>query len=96
MIDRRHWYLNSGVDCALCSTHERETREHLFFNCSFAAKVWRKLGITWTSEHDLAETFGRAKNTFQGPKFFEVVTCALWGIWKIRNGKIFLREDTFT
>jgi hypothetical protein len=33
--------------------------------------------------------FEMAKQGFQGPNFFEVATCALWGIWKQRNGWIF-------
>jgi hypothetical protein len=33
--------------------------------------------------------WGIAWQTFQGPKFIEVATCALWAIWKWRNGLIF-------
>jgi hypothetical protein len=89
LIDRRHWHLNSGVNCALCGQWERETREHLFFNCSFAIRVWHKLGIIWATDPSMATMFERAKLTFQGPKFIQVATCALWGIWKIRNSKVF-------
>jgi hypothetical protein len=59
---------------------ERETRDHLFFNCRFTARVWNFLGITWTSDVDITVMFDRAKQTFQGPKFIEVATCALWAI----------------
>jgi hypothetical protein len=89
MVERRHWQLRSGVNCAVCTSHERETREHLFFNCPFASKVWQKLGIVWTTDHSITVMFDRAKQSFQGPIFFEVATCALWGIWKIRNSKKF-------
>jgi hypothetical protein len=47
------------------------------------------LGITWSSEHGLTEMFDRAKHSFDGPKFFEVAACALWGNWKHRNGNFF-------
>jgi hypothetical protein len=33
--------------------------------------------------------FQDANMSFSGPNFFEVATCALFGIWKCRNGKIF-------
>jgi hypothetical protein len=33
--------------------------------------------------------FERARDSFQGPKLMEVAVCALWGIWKCRNKKIF-------
>jgi hypothetical protein len=33
--------------------------------------------------------FQRAKLSFKGLLFFEIATCALWGIWKHCNGKIF-------
>ena len=28
--------------CVLCQ-HEVETREHLFFECSFAVEIWKKM-----------------------------------------------------
>jgi hypothetical protein len=37
----------------------------------------------------MTDMFNTAKNSFNGPKFFEVACCALWGIWKQRNGLIF-------
>jgi len=93
MIDRRHWHLDSGVNCAMCNLNQRETRDHLFFNCVFAANCWRKLGISWSSSHGMDAMFERAKGSFSGPKFFEVATCALWGIWKQRNGLIFEKKQ---
>jgi hypothetical protein len=89
MMDRRNWHLHSGVDCETCSGHERETREHLFFNCRFAQKIWHFLNITWINNDSIIIMFQRAKASFQGPNFIEVATCAFWGIWKVRNAKIF-------
>ena len=89
MMARRHWHLDSGVNCAMCSRGQRETRDHLFFNCSFARKCWAELDITWSSAAGTAAMFDLAKQNFAGPKFFEVATCALWGLWKQRNNHIF-------
>jgi hypothetical protein len=89
MIDRRHWHLDSGLNCVMCNQSQRETREHLFFNCAFAAKIWNRLGISWSLDQGMTIMFQRAKLSFKEPLFFEIATCALWGIWKQRNGKIF-------
>jgi hypothetical protein len=43
MMERRRWH--SGVDFAVCNTQQRESREHLLFNCPFAINVWHRLGI---------------------------------------------------
>jgi hypothetical protein len=36
--------------------------------------------------------FERAKESFQGPNYFEIATSALWGIRKQRNGLVFEKE----
>jgi hypothetical protein len=89
MIERRHWTLDSGVNCVMCNQAQRQTRDHLFFNCGFARKCWRKVGIVWDSSQGSLDMFERAKKNYSGPSFFEVATSALWGIWKQRNGLIF-------
>jgi hypothetical protein len=89
MMDRRHWHVSSGLNCAVCTASEKETKEHLFFNCTFARKVWRQVGISWASSQSMTAMFESARNSFQGPKFIEVAVCALWGIWKCCNKKIF-------
>jgi hypothetical protein len=89
MMDRRHWHLNSGLHCAMCNTNHRETREHLFLNCPFASNVWHRFRIVRTTSQLSLKCFQEAKESFQGPKFFEIATCALLGIWKRWNGKIF-------
>jgi hypothetical protein len=89
MLERRHWKMNTGVNCVMCSHVHRETRDHLFFNCDFALRCWQKLEIQWSLNHETDDMFERTKKNFQGPNFFEVATCAMWGIWKQRNGLIF-------
>ena len=48
-LDRlKKWGLVMDETCVLCH-HEAETREHLFFQCSFAVEIWkgilRKCGL---------------------------------------------------
>jgi hypothetical protein len=92
MVERRHWKLDSGVNCAMCAHSHRETHDHLFFNCDFALKCWRNLRIQWSSAHGPDIMFERAKQSFQGQNFFEIATCALWGIWKQRNRLFFEKK----
>ncbi len=48
MLDRRHYAKeDDDLTCALCNTHQRETRLHLFFTCPFSARCWQHLGIQW-------------------------------------------------
>jgi hypothetical protein len=89
MMNRHNWHVASGLNCAVCTAQERETKEHLFFNCRFAQRVWSSLGITWIANPCISTMLELAKASFGGPKFLEVITCALWGIWKSRNGVIF-------
>jgi hypothetical protein len=93
MMDRRNWHVSSGLNCAICQEQARETKDHLFFNCRFARRVWAALGISWPSNPCISAMFEAAKTSFGGPKFMEVAVCALWGIWKIRNGVIFESEQ---
>ena len=89
MVDRRQWVPDSGVNCTICPHTQRETREHLFFNYTFAWRCWRELNISWNSDVQMDAMFEEAKRDFQGPNFFEVANCALWGIWKESNAFIF-------
>ena len=43
MIIRRHWNIEDGPECVLCPTQHLETRDHLFFQCNFSARVWAYL-----------------------------------------------------
>jgi hypothetical protein len=44
---RKHWTIDDGPTCVLCSRPDVETRDHLFFQCSFAASCWNCIGISW-------------------------------------------------
>lgn len=93
MMERRHWTLDSGVNCALCQTSPRETRLHLFFNCRFAQRCWRSIDIQWGISTDIMALFQEAKDRFTGPCFFEIISSAPWNIWMQRNAWIFERKQ---
>jgi hypothetical protein len=88
-ILRKHWHLDSGPDCLLCSGAVLETRDHLFFSCDFAQHCWEFLSIQWDMHKPFSESFISAWAAFGGPCFMEVVACAAWNIWRVRNDIIF-------
>jgi hypothetical protein len=89
IMQRKHWYVESGYDCSMCSAGTLENCQHLFFRCDFATQCWSFLGIQWTLNGQFSESFSAARTNFSGPCFFEVLACASWNIWKTRNDLIF-------
>jgi hypothetical protein len=89
MMLRRQWHLDSGSEFVLCNSNSLECRDHLFFRCNFAQRCWNKVGVTWTQNDRISDSFMNAKNSFSGPCFMEIVVCSAWNIWKERNGFIF-------
>jgi hypothetical protein len=89
IILRRHWHLDSGPSCILCSDQTLETRDHLFFDCTFAKECWTICQITWDLSLPITDRFIASRATFAGPCFMEIFACASWNIWKERNNYIF-------
>jgi hypothetical protein len=89
IMQRKHWYVESGYECSICTDGVLETSQHLFFTCVFATQCWDFLGIQWDVNAQFTQVFAAAKTTFQGPCFFEVFACASWNIWKVRNEMVF-------
>jgi hypothetical protein len=86
---RKHWHIDSGYNCAMCSQNTLETTQHLFFHCQFAQLCWSFLNINWVLRRDLGVDLPATKAAFSGPCFFEITACATWNIWKVRNDLIF-------
>jgi hypothetical protein len=89
LMMRKNWALESGPSCVMCGDDMTESRDHLFFDCSFALRCWSALGIHWDTSQPITERFIRAKQSFTGPCFMEVLVCSAWNIWKERNELIF-------
>lgn len=90
---RKSWHLESGPNCVLCMLQHLETRDHLFLDCQFAKECWEAIGISWDLSLPITRRFLLAKN-FSGPCFMEVVSCAAWNIWKVRNDLIFKGQNS--
>ena len=70
-----------------------ETRDHLFFQCNFSARIWTYLQIDWSLGTDMVQVAIKAREAFQKPFFAEVVFTAWWNIWMVRNAKCFKLES---
>ena len=76
-------------NCALYSDHTEETLANLFWNCPFALQCWdfltpnKHIGISTYDEIPMI--------TSQLPQEIaqDIVLMSCWGIWSVRNDKIF-------
>ena len=77
-------------NCALCSHHTDETAMHLFWDCPFAMACWdpilpdKQRGV---SSHD---EISLAMNTLPSEIAFDIIIMGCWGLWSVRNDKIFI------
>ena len=83
----------SDAHCILCSGH-LETREHLFFSCSYSKQIWRGLtaillGLSytedWSSILDLLADSGRNNTELFLLRY--AFQCSIHTIWRERNGR---------
>ena len=66
-----------------------ETLVHLFWSCPFADLCWDIVCPTRDRSLSLFEAFEDLKLKLQVPFFIEIIILASWGIWMVRNNKIF-------
>ncbi|KAL9690538.1 hypothetical protein QQ045_010940 [Rhodiola kirilowii] len=93
------WGAQGDDSCVLCDAAV-ESRDHLFFDCSFSQEVWKKVmkfllvepvGTQW---NHLIPWFKRQQQTRLKTKFIAAAIARIMnGVWKARNFKIF-REVT--
>lgn len=92
---RKHQHLEPGPNCVRCSEGIIETRNHIFFECSFVARCWNFAEVTWLPGLSLFHSFHATKASFQSSCFIEIITCVAWNIQKERNGLIFSKQDQY-
>jgi hypothetical protein len=85
LMTRKQWHLEARTDCVSCIAHLNESRDHLFFECAFAKECWAAIGIQWNMNLPISTRIMIAKQSFSGPCFIEIIACAAWNIWKMRN-----------
>lgn len=85
LMQRKNWQIEGGPFCFLCSNHEEETRDHVFFQCPFAISFWDTIHVQWDTSLQISSLFVQARQMFSRPCFMEIVICAAWNLWKERN-----------
>lgn len=87
------WSPNSDAHCVLC-TSQLETREHLFFCCSYSKQIWKGLTANllcsrytedWNGILTLLLDKGRNKTEMFLLRY--VFQCSVHTIWRERNGR---------
>lgn len=79
----------NNYNCQTCAPSTEETTFHLFFQCPFAVRCWRHIGVQWNTSMDFFEMIQQARKEATMPNFMEIFTIAAWNIWKQRNRLIF-------
>ena len=93
LMVRKNWHIEDGPNCVLCAASVLETSDHLFFECGFARAAWEEINIVWNLNLSMAPRCMEAKRLFTGPCFIEIIACAAWNIWKMRNDCIFRNQN---
>lgn len=92
----QRWGVSVDQDCILCNI-EKETTQHLFFECPYANVLWSKLleqqGIYrsvqgWDEDLKWAEKWDKRRNA--ATELYKMVLAAtIYYVWQERNGRIF-------
>ncbi|XP_056848964.1 uncharacterized protein LOC130499080 [Raphanus sativus] len=89
----RRWGMQVPSECILCNV-EDETRQHLFFYCSYSTEVWlyfcSRLNVNPPSEFEEGLRWLRNPSTDEFLKLIIrlVYQAVVYGIWKERNARV--------
>ncbi|XP_019258471.1 PREDICTED: uncharacterized protein LOC109236718 [Nicotiana attenuata] len=92
----QRWGVSVDQDCVMCNS-EKETINHLFFECPYANVLWSKLlewqGIDksiqgWDKELKWAEKWTKRRNG-AAQLYKTVLASTIYYVWQERNGRIF-------
>jgi hypothetical protein len=73
----------------------KETLVHLFWACPFADQCWNFVCPQRNKRLSILEALEEIKTRIKLPFAMEIITLAAWGIWMIRNNKIFKDQIVF-
>ncbi|XP_070043271.1 uncharacterized protein [Nicotiana tomentosiformis] len=90
------WGIQTDQTCLLC-TQANESIQHLFFECQYAAELWKMMlkwqGISrniygWSEELKWAENWTRSRNA-KSELFKMVLAECVYFVWQERNARLF-------
>ena len=88
LLNRKSMHLND-YNCALCSDNTEEKLLHLFCNCPFALQCWESIILSKLRGISVFDDFQLAMAQLPPDIALDIVSMGCWGIWSIRNDKIF-------
>jgi hypothetical protein len=88
LLGRKNFHLQS-YDCIYINCPLEETLEHLFWNCPFAEICWDFICPSRRNDLQFLEGIVDIKEKLQLPFAMDIIMLAAWGIWIVRNNKIF-------
>jgi hypothetical protein len=88
LLGRKNFHLQS-YDCVCINCPLEETLEHLFWNCPFAEICWDFICPSRRNDLQFLEGIVDIKEKLQLPFAMDIIMLAAWGIWIVRNNKIF-------
>jgi hypothetical protein len=93
LLRRKNFVLQS-YQCVLQSCSEEETLVHLFWVCPFAKNCWDFICPQRDRGLSILEALEDMRFKMKLPFAMEVLILSAWGIWIVRNNKIFKDQNT--
>jgi hypothetical protein len=92
LLRRKKLQLQS-YQCAISNCDEEETLVHLFWACPFADQCWNFVCLQRDRRLSILEVFEDMITKINQPFAMEIVILSAWGIWIIRNNKVFKDQN---
>jgi hypothetical protein len=90
---RRKNFLLQSYQCVVRNCNEEETLVHLFWACPFAEQCWNFVCPQRNKRLSVLEAFENMRTRMKLPFAMEIIILAAWGIWIVRNNKIFKDQN---
>ena len=85
----RKFFTLPSYECATLQCNQQETLIHLFWDCPFASQCWDFICPMRNTNLSPLEAVHDMRDKINQPFYMELIILAAWGIWMVRNNKIF-------
>jgi hypothetical protein len=92
LLRRKNFQLQS-YQCVVTNCTDEETLVHLFWACPFAEQCWNFVCPQRSKRLSILESFEDVRSKIKLPLAMEILILAAWGIWIVRNNKVFKNQN---
>jgi hypothetical protein len=92
LLRRKNFQLQN-YHCVAMECHVEETLVHLFWRCPLAEQCWNAICPQRDRSLSLMEAFEEMRTLLKLPFAMDVLILAAWGIWIVRNNKLFENQN---